>query len=154
MRRGRCIAVLIPVLACAGPRGGALSSPSMAIDCETLRDETVRACVLGFQVRREQPRDGEDVTELEFALGGVCPYAGAIAWSGCHRGALERFRSHNALGACGDRGDYVEASIETSCMRPFDLPLGQWNDLVRKCFQWAEVGGQDYTSSCLGRPVG
>src|SRR6266511_3928049 len=97
--RGLSLAMLIPVLACAGPRAGAPSTPSPSVDCEILRDETVRACVWGFQARREVPPDDEDVTELEFALGGVCPYAGAIAWSGCHRGALERFRSRSALGA-------------------------------------------------------
>jgi hypothetical protein len=118
-------------------------------DCDTLRDETIMACVKGFEAKVDVP-DGRSM-KFQFALHGVCPYAGAIAWSGCHRGALERFRGRNAAGACGDRADFIESAIETSCTRPSGLPLDEWNHLVKECFEWAETGSKHYTMNCLAR---
>jgi len=149
----RCTWLVTVALACAGPRTVAPRAERPSPDCDVLRDDTVRACVAGFQRRSDRLEDPE-AAELELAVAEVCPYAGAVAWSGCHRGAFRRFESRSELGACGDRGDYVEAAIQTSCMRPFDMPQRRWNDLVRECFEWAEAGSDEYRSSCLARPVG
>ena len=89
----------------------------------------------------------------ELAADVVCPYAGAVAWSGCHRGAFRRFQSRSSGGACGDRADYVESSIQTSCMRPIDVPLARWNSVVRGCFERAAAGRELYASSCRARPA-
>ena len=150
IRRAGHAAVAL-ALACAGPRAGAPPAPRPPPDCDALRDETVRACVSGFEARRGEPVVEE---ELEVALGEVCPYAGAVAWSGCHRGAFRAFDSRGERGRCGDRAAYVESAIETSCMRPIDLPLARWNDLVRRCFEWAEAGRDDSASTCLASPTG
>lgn len=150
IRRAGLAAVAL-ALACAGPRAAAPPAARPAPDCDALRDETVRACVAGVEARRGEPTVGE---ELEVALGEVCPYAGAVAWSGCHRGAFRAFDSRGERGRCDDRAAYVESAIETSCMRPIDLPLGRWNDLVRRCFEWAEAGRDHSASACVASPAG
>jgi hypothetical protein len=142
------ITALALALGCAGPRAGAVRAPLPAPDCDGLRDETVRACVAGFQARRAVPEDDE---ELELALGEVCPYAGAVAWSGCHRGAFRRFESRGGQGPCAEQAAYVESAIQTSCMRPVDLPLSRWNELVRRCFDWAEAGRDDAAAACRSK---
>ena len=137
-------------LACAGPRAGAGAAAAPPPDCDALRQETLSACAAGFELGSGHPGASED---LELAADVVCPYAGAVAWSGCHRGAFRRFQSRSAGGACGDRADYVESSIQTSCMRPIDVPLARWNSVVRGCFERAAASRELYASSCRARPA-
>jgi hypothetical protein len=133
--------------ACAGRTPGAAEPPPAPLDCASIRVETLRACVDGFRTGREGVL--EDGLELRFALEAACPYAGAVAWSGCNRGAFQRFEGRSAAGRCGDEGDFVESSILTSCLRRSELPLGEWNRLVRECFRWAELGSARFRASCV-----
>jgi len=142
----------LSLLACAHegapPKAGDVPVPEPEA-CRTARDDTLRACVNGYLARaRELGQDGD----LALALEEVCPYAGAIAVSGCHRGAFERFRGRSAGGACGDRADYIESSIEMSCMHFVGQPIERFNAFVAECFDWAERGGEEYRSRCPGHP--
>jgi hypothetical protein len=130
--------VALLAIACAGPRP--VPAPPAAPDCAALRSTAVRACVDGFAAEARPPRE-EDELAVRFALEAACPYAGAIAWSGCGRGAFERFEGRSALGRCGDLADYVESSILLSCMRRQEgLAVDAWNALVKRCFAWAGSG--------------
>jgi len=142
----------LSLLACAHegapPPAEAVPAPESRA-CETVRDDTIRACVNGYAARA---RDAGEEGDLALALEEVCPYAGAIAFSGCHRGAFERFRGRNREGACGDGADYIESSIEMSCMHFVGRPIERFNAFVEECFDWAERGGEAYRSRCPGRP--
>lgn len=151
LARTVAVAASCLALACAGPRAGAGASATPPTDCEAIREETLSACGAGFALGSGQPGTSED---LELAADVVCAYAGAVAWSGCHRGAFRRFQSRSPDGACGDRADYVESSIETSCMRPIDVPLARWSSVVRGCFERAAASRELYVSSCRARPAG
>jgi hypothetical protein len=148
VKRCALLAAATLAAACASrrPAPEVLDPP---LDCAAARDGAVRACVEGF--RAEVPVGEERPVELEFAVRGVCPYAGAVAWSGCRRGAFERFRGRSVLGRCGDEVDYVETSILTSCMRRAELPLDVWNALVARCFAWAEAGTARLWAACDAR---
>src|SRR5690349_20738570 len=117
--------LLVPIallaLACAhAPRPAPPPPPPPPLDCEAVRDRTIRACVEGYWANvGEVDPDG---LEFQFAILDACPYAGAVAWSGCYRGAFESFAGRSPLGRCGDEADYVESSILTSCMHPRELP--------------------------------
>jgi hypothetical protein len=121
-------------------------------DCQAVRDEALRACVDGFKERADELGDEGD---LDVALYGVCPYAGAVAWTGCRRGAFETFKGHSEEGYCGDRADFIESSIETSCVRHAPSPIEAMNVFLKSCFDWAVRGGENYRSECksVGRPV-
>ena len=78
--------------------------------------------------------------------------AGAVAWSGCHRGAFQKFAGRSAGGRCGDEADYIETAVLTSCMRPSELPVELWNALVQRCFGWAAEGSTQYKARCDAGP--
>jgi hypothetical protein len=133
-------------LACAG----APPAPprDAAPGCVELRDRAVRTCVDGFRART--PFGEERPGDLRFALEAACPYAGAVAWSGCERGSFERFDGRSELGRCGDVADYVETAIELSCLhRHEERPLAEWNALVKRCFEWALAGSGGLRALCL-----
>ena len=147
------IALLSALLAvaCAGSRSSVPQRPLSdegLQDCKTVRDETLRACVIGFSARAREVGEGDYLERVTHA---VCPYAGAIAWSGCHRGAFGRFAARSAEGACGDRADFIKGSIETSCLHWTGPSLERFNDFVKECFDWAERGGEDYRRGCESR---
>jgi hypothetical protein len=133
-------------VACAAARPAPAAEP--ALDCASVREATIRACVAGF--RADVQEIDEDSLEFLFAIQEACPYAGAIAWSGCHRGAFERFAGRSGAGRCADEADYLETSILTSCMRRLELPALTWNALVKRCFGWAEIGSAAFRARCDG----
>jgi len=134
-------------LGCASSRleKPVVAPPEQQPRCEVLRDLAIRECVNGFIAV-----GGEDA--LEMALHEVCPYAGALAWSGCRRGALEQFKGRSGRGSCDDLADYIESSIETSCVHHAGTPLDRWSGFLKACFEWALRGGEDYRSGCEGNP--
>jgi hypothetical protein len=141
----------VPVDAAAGPPARRTDAAAAApLDCAFVRDEAIRACVNGFHAKAE--RIDERTLEFRFALHAACPYAGAVAWSGCHRGAFEKFAGRSAHGRCGDEADYIETAVLTSCMRPSELPVELWNSLVQRCFGWAAEGSTQYQARCDAGP--
>jgi hypothetical protein len=149
--RAAAVLAVASLCACAGRTPAAAELRRPPLDCQTIRDETLRACVDGFRAVGRL----DEADEVAFALHSACPYAGAVAWSGCSRGAFERFEGRSPAGRCGDEGDFVESSIQTSCMRPSaELPLAEWNRLVKQCFRWAELGSGAFRASCGARAAG
>jgi hypothetical protein len=134
------------VAACVPAPSVEADAPRSPADCEALRDETVLVCVTGFRSTVDEPVEGS--VRLEYAVRHACPYAGAVAWSGCHRDAYAKFAGRSAHGPCGDRADYIESAIFASCFRPIALPVAQWNALTRECVGWAEAGAEERRAAC------
>jgi hypothetical protein len=157
---GAALAAALAVLACADRTASVPAEATAAprppvdaaapLDCAFVRDEAIRACVNGFHATSE--RIDERTLEFRFALQAACPYAGAVAWSGCHRGAFQKFAGRSAHGRCGDEADYIETAVLTSCMRPSELPVELWNPLVQRCFGWAAEGSTQYKARCDAGP--